>query len=169
MLAALAALLVPGRVAVASEPTAAELKTAAGEFFRRHTPYSAFIATDKGSRGYDDSSIRAFRSSYVKTVAQDGCRLTIANDVATIGDPRKGTHRDGPATITVDWGRLVEIDDSVVHADPMETGIVLRGGISTSVKSTPALRVMGPSAGDWAWHAANLKRLCQARPQAAGL
>jgi hypothetical protein len=150
-----------GLPVAANEPDPAQVKAEANAYFKRTSTYMYFIATDKGTRGYDNTSVRMITDSYIKAVSRDGCRLTIAHDKASLGDPRNGTHREGAATITIDWGLIVEIDDTHLH-DPFETGFLLRGGIETSLGTRPALRIMGDFvAGEWAFYAEQLKRICR--------
>jgi hypothetical protein len=156
----MAALMWTGWPAAAREPAPAQVKAEAETYFNDTVKWMYFIATDKGSRGYDDTSVRMLRGTYIKSGPQDGCRLTIANAKAALGDPRNGTHREGPATITIDWGFIIEIDDAHVHADQMETGFLLRGGIDTSLGTRPALRIMGTVAREWAFLAKKLQRVC---------
>lgn len=154
----MAALMWTGWPAAASEPAPAQVKAEAETHFNNTVQWMRFIATDKGSLGLDNTSVRMFRGTYIKSGPQDGCRLTIANSKAALGDPDYGTHRVGPATITIDWGLIIEIDDA--HGDPLQTGFLLRGGIETSLGTRPALRIMGPLGREWAFHAKELQRVC---------
>lgn len=163
----MAALMWSGWSAVASEPDPAQVKAEANAHFKSTSRYMFFIATDKGTRGYDNTSVRMGRDNYIKSVSQDGCRLTIAHDRASLGDPRNGTHREGAATITIDWGLIVEIDDTHLHADPYETGFLLRGGIETSVGTRPALRILGSFGNKWAFYAEQLQRICRKNASSA--
>ncbi len=156
----MAALIWTGWPAAASEPAPAQVKAEAETYFNDTVKWMYFIATDKGSRGYDNTSVRMYRGTYIKSGLQDGCRLTIAHAKADLGDPRNGTLREGAATITIDWGLIIEIDDTHVRADPLETGFLLRGGIETSLGTRPALRIMGTSGREWAFHAKELQRVC---------
>jgi hypothetical protein len=140
---------------------AAVIKADANAFFKEAVHRSRFIATDKGSRGWDNTSVRFFRDGYVRWISHDGCTLTIAHGKAQLGDPRNGTHRDGPVTISISWGQVKEINDAHWHADPGETGFVLRGGITTSMGTSPALRILSHYGGKWPWHAKRIQQACR--------
>jgi hypothetical protein len=162
VLATMACLVSLAPATSAEEESPAVIKADANAFFKEAVQRSGFIATDKGSRGWDNTSVRFFRDGYVKSVSRDGCTLTIAHDKATLGDPRNGTHRDGPVTISISWGQVKEIDDAHWHADAVETGFVLRGGITTTMDTSPALRILGRWYGDkWPWHAKRIQQACR--------
>ena len=166
-IAVMAVMTWSGLPVAANEPDPAQVKAEANAEFKSTSRYMFFIATDKGTRGYDNTSVRMGRDNYIKSVSQDGCRLTIAHDKADLGDPRNGTHREGAATITIDWGLIVEIDDTHLHADPYETGFLLRGGIETSLGTRPALRILGTPGREWAFYAEQLQRICRNKASSA--
>jgi hypothetical protein len=157
VLATMACLVSLAPATSAEEESPAVIKADANAFFKEAVQRSGFIATDKGSRGWDNTSVRFFRDGYVKSVSRDGCTLTIAHDKADLGDPRNGTHREGPATITISWSQVKE-DASDWYGGPQE--LLLRSGITTSMGTSPALRIMY-SITDWPWHAKRLQQACR--------
>jgi hypothetical protein len=159
VLATMACLVSLAPATSAEEDSPAVIKGHANAFFAEAVLRSNFIATDKGSLGWDNTSVRFFRDGYVEWAY--GCTLTIAHDKAQLGDPRNGTYREGPATISISWGQVKEIDDAHWHAHPGEIGFVLRGGITTSMGTSPALRILSHRGGKWPWHAKRLQQACR--------